>query len=276
MQAKQDIYFGNPYSQGDKWRGGFGQALRDLTCLTQSRSEDCNHCDKKATCFYFLFFAIDIPHPYIIANDLSITSTMQAGKIFTLQIKLIGFACNELDIVVKAFDKLGKLGIGAKRGRYELISVQSTDICLHDFFTSKPKIDTVVLQLDTPLKLKHDNGELCYGDLNFAFFFNLLLKRIINLNNIYGSGREFQKQAVETEKQALIAKAKEIQSKEATRWVDLVRYSSRQLKRHKIGGIIGSIVFTGMLNGFYPYLKIGEVLHAGLHTTSGFGRYRII
>lgn len=276
MQAKEDIYLGDAYSQGDKWRGGFGQALRDIVCYKKWDGDDCSKCDKRGECFYFLFFVIDIPHPYIIANDLSIVSTITAGQTFRLQVKLIGFASNETDRVIHAFKRLGMLGVGTKRGRYELVSAQTLDISLYECFMQDAEKESLVMQLDTPLKLKQERGELCYGRLRFGVFFRLLLKRIINLNNIYGRGRQFEKQAIEAEKQALIAKAKEIESKEATRWIDLMRYSSRQSKRLKIGGIIGSVVFSGKLDDFYPYLKIGEVLHAGLHTTSGFGRYRII
>ncbi|MFQ3574596.1 MAG: CRISPR system precrRNA processing endoribonuclease RAMP protein Cas6, partial [Thermodesulfovibrionales bacterium] len=276
MQAREDIHLGDIYIQGDRWRAAFGKTLRDITCLEKQSASNCNHCHKRGQCFFYLFFLIDIPHPYIIANDLTTTSTVMADKTFGLQVKLIGFASKDTDTVIHAFRRIGARGIGTNRGKYDLISAQILDIPIHEYFKLGNDTTSVVLQLDTPLKLKQGHGGLCYGSLSFETFFRLLLKRIINLNNIYGRGKDFDKHLIMAEKQTLTTKAKEIQSKEATQWIDLMRYSSRQSKRLKIGGIIGSIVFSGMLKDFYPYLKIGEVLHAGLHTTSGFGRYRII
>lgn len=276
MQAQQDLYLGNPYLHGDRWRGGFGQALRDISCHKPISSNDCSQCSKKAECFYTYFFAIDIPHPYIIVNDLSNAAEISDQETFKVIVRLFGFAISETDRVIQAFERLGRLGIGAKRGRFGLISAQTLDINFHKFFMHEMHTRTIVLQLETPLKLKQERKDLYYGNIDFQTFFRLLLKRIINLNNIYGRGKEFDKETIETEKQALINKAKGIHIRQATKWVDLMRYSSRQATRLKIGGVIGSLVFTGALEDFYDFLKIGEVIHAGLHTTSGFGRYRII
>ena len=44
----------------------------------------------------------------------------------------------------------------------------------------------------------------------------------------------------------------------------------------KIGGQLGIIKYYGDLSQFYPFLKIGEIVGVGQHTTSGFGRYSLI
>ncbi|MCX8070787.1 MAG: CRISPR system precrRNA processing endoribonuclease RAMP protein Cas6 [Thermodesulfovibrionales bacterium] len=276
MQARQDIELGNPYSQGDKWRGGFGQSLRQICCLNPFAKSDCNTCLKKAECFYYFFFAIDIPHPYIIETDTSTKSPVVEGQTMTVKIKLIGIASKETEKVILAFKRLEQVGIGAKRGRFELISVHSLDMHIQDLFKQNLHTKSLVLQLETPLKLKQGQGELNYDQFNFENFFRLLLKRIINLNNIYGNGKDFDKQTIQSEKDFLLTRAQDIQTQDAIRWIDLERYSSRQSKRLKIGGIIGAVTLKGDLDELYPFLKIGEVIHAGIHTTSGFGRYRII
>jgi CRISPR/Cas system endoribonuclease Cas6 (RAMP superfamily) len=81
---------------------------------------------------------------------------------------------------------------------------------------------------------------------------------------------------IEPEEQALFTLAGKIETKAYTKWRDFNRFSSRQHKSLKIGGQLGIIRYNGEIARFYPSLKLGEVLGAGQHTTSGFGRYRLM
>jgi CRISPR/Cas system endoribonuclease Cas6 (RAMP superfamily) len=87
---------------------------------------------------------------------------------------------------------------------------------------------------------------------------------------------DFDRDKIETESRRLQSLAESIKTDSYTEWKDYRRFSSRQNKSMKIGGLIGLIKLSGDLSPFYPYLKIGEVIGVGQHTTSGFGRYKLM
>jgi serine/threonine protein kinase len=64
-----------------------------------------------------------------------------------------------------------------------------------------------------------------------------------------------------------------------TRWVDWERFSSRQQVKMKMGGIVGTAAYLAPEEGYYsrfwPWLKLGELLHIGKNTVFGLGKMRI-
>jgi valyl-tRNA synthetase len=60
------------------------------------------------------------------------------------------------------------------------------------------------------------------------------------------------------------------------RWKDWTRYSSRQDRRMKLGGVVGNIVFGRGAHRFINLIRAGEALHLGKSTTFGLGKIKII
>ena len=59
------------------------------------------------------------------------------------------------------------------------------------------------------------------------------------------------------------------------RWRELTRYSNRQEREVRLGGLTGSVRLEGDLTAWLPLIVLGQVVHLGKNTTLGFGHYRI-
>ena len=59
-------------------------------------------------------------------------------------------------------------------------------------------------------------------------------------------------------------------------WKDWTRYSSRQKTTMEMGGIMGEASFRlGANSPLWPYLWLGQWVHAGKGTSMGLGKYSI-
>ena len=72
------------------------------------------------------------------------------------------------------------------------------------------------------------------------------------------------------------AKSVRVVSSHMVEWYDWERYSSKQKKRMKLGGLVGEVDFLGDLGAFMPYIKIGEYLHIGKGGSFGLGKYVVV
>ncbi len=278
LKTMEAIHLGPDEKKGDIWRGGFGEALRRLACFYRWEPTDCISCDKTMNCFYYVYFESCIPHPYVIRPSIDLKRVYAKGDVIHLDIILIGNAIEHVDKFIKTMEELGRIGIGANRGRFRIKEVDIGEpINLNDFLcTDIQPIEELVIEFLTPLKLKEGEKGIIYDKVPFETFFKLLIKRVINLNNLYCNGGNYDKKEIEREKQALLRKAKKIEDKSFTTWKDYKRFSSRQNKSMKIGGQIGMMELKGEIKPFYPFLRLGEIIGVGLNTTSGFGRYRLL
>jgi hypothetical protein len=69
---------------------------------------------------------------------------------------------------------------------------------------------------------------------------------------------------------------RQIQGVHRVQWEDWQRTSTRQGRRHSMGGLVGSSLFQGHFRPeWIELLKAGEILHLGKSTTFGMGRYRL-
>jgi DNA-binding transcriptional regulator of glucitol operon len=267
---------------------------------------DCRECTLKAVCPYPYIFETapfegaqqlrtydDVPRPFVI-DPLGTQGEYRRGESFAFQLTLIGRAIDYLPYFLVSFRDLGEIGIGKKRGRFQVTQVltdsresvyDSDTQMVHNFdnalsfdeiqreavsllATRLNSLKSLTLHLLTPTRITHE-GELT-NNLPFHIFWRRLIGRISALAYFHCS------ESLELDFKGLIEEAKTVETTEtALEWKDWTRYSSRQDQKMQLGGLVGNVTYTGDLAMFMPFVVLGEFLHVGKNATFGLGKYRI-
>lgn len=218
---------------------------------------------------------------------------MAAGETFSFRVVLIGEAIGYLPYFILAVQELGRAGLGARRGQFDLLTVDalplssepkvifhaddgslSSDGCIiqwHDVVAATEKFDPteVTIEFITPGRFRY--GGTCVDQLDFHILARNLLRRIAQLSHFHC------KETLELDFRGMIERATAVRCKASSlHWYDWSRFSTRQRQRMALGGLLGSATFSGTISEFLPFLFLGQIIHAGKGTTFGLGRYRII
>lgn len=292
-----------PY-KGAIFRGVLGQALHRLVCIAPRIR--CGDCAFAAKCLYTAIFesspppgAADArkfsqaPRPFVLNPPLTSRQSFHPGDTLDFDLVLLGPAIEALPYFIYIFQEIGKKGLGREGGRYELVRVETPGpengnppdgqpVIIYEgetIFANRLNIETgpaawpedeavqeVSLELATPLRLKV-KGDLA-TTLTFPLFWENLSRRLGLLASFYGD------HASEPDFTDLTAQSQGIAVKQSRlHWYDWERYSPSKKDLLKLGGLKGTITFTGKLGPFLPYLRLGEQVNVGQGTTFGLGRY---
>lgn len=304
LQAKESIHL--PPYKGSALRGGFGMSFRKTCCVMEN--QDCRVCQLNQSCAYSYIFetpqtdklnvnyqSSNLPHPFVIEPPATDQRIFNPGDEIDFGLVLIGKSLDYLPYFVFAFFQLGQMGLGSGKGKFHLKSVLAIDQPgnapdhpiydgqtqmlnndfsvwnLPDILAASEKISSDSLQLNflTPTRLT-DQNQLA-NQLPFDLLIRSILRRVSLLGRIHcGTSWELPfNEIIETAQ-------KSIQTiREAFHWSDWERYSTRQKQRMKLGGIIGTVTYSGPLAPFIPFILSGEFVHLGKNTTFGLGQYRI-
>ena len=287
-----------PY-KGSTLRGGFGHALRKISCAL--RRQDCPNCLLFETCAHaFLFETSKVlpfearnlrvahrPHPYVIVPPDNDKRAYEAGERFTFKLILFGRANDYLPHTVYAVNAMGESGLGRQSrapGTFALDQVSHEGDLIYEgreLRTDFPRrrlvleqcprqhADRLHLTCRTPLRLKHDNH--LQDSLPFHLLVRAALRRLSTLEAVYGDGEP------DLDYQGLVRRAREVEiEQDDCRWTDLERYSNRQRRGMKFGGLLGTIVFRGNgIDEFLPLLRYCQATHLGKQTSFGLGKIEI-
>lgn len=134
-----------------------------------------------------------------------------------------------------------------------------------------PAPGNIRLHLDTPLRLRHENSYVSADRFRFSDMFRNVMRRVSFLTYFHTD------RPLETDFSGLVRQARSVEiSDKSLRWQDWTRYSTRQQEKLQMGGLVGQ--FAVSLDGhadLWPYLWLGQWVHAGKGVTMGLGRYRI-
>jgi hypothetical protein len=233
-----------------------------------------------------------IPHPFVIEPPLTTRTHFRAGDAFDFNVLLFGRATEYLPYCVYAFDQMGQTGIGkrvnGRRAGFVLKEVRSgpTGEIIYssedqrlqrvnfssELTLSEPPaagIRRITIYLKTPLRVKQENHLTAH--LPFHTLIRAALRRVSSLFTHYGSGEP------DLDYKGLVERAQAVEIVESDlRWLDWERYSNRQETKMLMGGISGSITYSGDLREFLPVLRVCEEVHLGKQTTFGLGKIKIV
>jgi len=301
LRALSDLNL--PAYKGSTLRGGFGQALKRVTCAL--RNQDCRQCLLRERCVYLYLFETpppanaammrlypSAPHPFVIEPPASTQRLVAGGDPLDFGLVLVGRALDYLPYFVYAFVALGELGLGRQRGKFSLEKVEAANgdrwISVYDqehkTLQRSPACLTgetmqnrsrelagrqqLTLDFLTPTRIK--SAEHLVEQPEFHHLIRTLLRRLSSLSYFHCGHKP------DLDFRGLIERSQKIERVSAhLHWHDWERYSSRQKQHMLLGGFLGSVTYSGDFDEFLPLLAWGEVLHVGKAASFGLGQYQI-
>lgn len=278
---------------GSAWRGALGHALKRAVCVT--RLSQCRDCMLYHSCVYPYLYDTPpppgatkmrryqtAPHPFILEPGADGASEYQ------LTFTLVGLANRHLALFIHALSKAAEGPKGVAGNRLRLVAVeQETSAGRGEWhaihrpgkpLAAQPAVcpdtpDVPVacrIELLTPLRVKRDAHHVGPDEFRFADLFGHLLRRVSMLTAFHTDT------PLETDFRSLMDLARQVDAVTNLTWKDLTRYSNRQNAAMRLGGLLGDIELAGIdITPFWPYLWLGQWLHAGSGATMGLGHYRI-
>ncbi len=295
LHLKIDYQADNPIKLPDypasAWRGAFGHALRNSVCL--SGLPQCQGCHLQPSCAYTYLFETPVfefhqrgvntsaPHPYA----LTVQNNLPTANHFSLQISLVGRAASDyLAEVLFALSQTGERGIGSPENRmklqqihylsdngWQVLTPKTAAHSSDSVLTLPPPKPSVRLDFHTPLRLKQDDGLVGYKEVTPLLLFRTLLNRLYHLAEFHNLTPPL---AYPLHLHPVL-RQKSFKDKHL-QWLDLDRFSARQQRKHKIGGLVGYVEMElDDLAELWPALWQGQYLHVGKLAAMGLGHYTL-
>jgi CRISPR/Cas system endoribonuclease Cas6 (RAMP superfamily) len=286
----------NFYS-GSMLRGAFGKALRKLACVTNM--QDCKSCLLYRQCAYPKIFETpvplhaqyknlsQIPNPFVIEPPALGNKVFNKGEVFAFNMVLIGQALDHLPLIILAWQKAFKTGLGATQTPVELLNVifEPLQTVAQIIYSNdkEPQLkpapvftppvlastDQLKLQFLTPLRIQQ-KGQILSNAMLGKDFLMALVRRYYFLQEFHST--DYQP----PDFKALALQAEHIEARSNFQWCEWQRYSNRQQQSMIFGGVLGELELIGELTPFLPLLVSGQWLHVGNKTTFGMGHYQLL
>lgn len=277
-----------PYA-GSTLRGVFGHALRRQICTCGRENDHPPHCPYSHIFTRPHHAGLDNsqqntpPQPYLFEPPADGRTHYPAGASYRFNMVLTGQARLLLPLIVSALQYAFEQGVGTQKGRGMLdrLEVEHNGlwldigsggrIRLHPDSLLLPEAypADLTLHLYTPLRLQQHGKILRSDGLSNGLLLRQAMRRISALAELYWP------QPLQADYPALAQWADSVQGRHELYWHDWQRYSNRQHRPMKLGGVTGRWHLYGVLPEFAALLYIGQWLHLGKETVFGLGGYRI-
>ncbi len=280
---------------GNTFRGAFGHVFRRIAC-----TPDCpgvSACEIREICPYARLFEptgdpngpsglADSPRPFVFRAAHLDGCALSPQTTFHIDVHVFDLREPALAWFTLAFAQLARDGLGPRRGRVDLVSVDALDAAANparrlfdgDRLTLAEPPPPLVLSLDpdpapvtrvrvrflTPTEIKAA-GRLVETP-EFAALFARARDRVSTLCYLYGGG------ALPIDFRAQAARAAAVRTlRSDLNHASVLRRSSRTGQVHPIAGFTGEIDYEGPLAEFLPYLRAAAWTGLGRHTVWGQG-----
>lgn len=283
-----------PEYAGSMLRGAFGHALRRIACVTHQ--QNCTGCSLRYSCGYSYLLETPVPsemtvmrkypaapHPFVIEAPLG-GQRLAPGDVLEFSMVVIGRALRFLPLIVLAWQRVSREGLGARRVPGTLIAYREEGDAQWrepgDFATlsedpiprQKLSAKTVILHFLTPYRSRQDGRLIRPEALRFRDFWSHLQRRAGLLQTFHGSNTAWDWDYIA----ALDIAAQIAWKPNEAHWLDWTRYSSRQDQTMQLGGILGRYEIPAeSLGALWPLLYLGQWLHVGKNASFGLGRYQL-
>jgi hypothetical protein len=287
-----------PAYKGSTLRGVLGRALKQVVCAL--KRQECPTCLLKQECLFPLIFEprlIDgehreepLPHPFVLHPPITTQTHYSKGDPFNFDLLLFGPANQRLAYIIYACDRMGRIGIGKKingsRAEFHLETVLCAGQAIYQakdqrlinllpaenlemkFGGSGANCGTITFHFETPVRIKHQNH--LSGGMPFHVLVRAMLRRVSALLTAYDKGEP------DLDYAGLVQRAQAVQTEASTLvWEDLRRYSHRQDTAMLMGGLKGTITYTGNLAEYLPLIEFCARVNVGKQTTFGLGRFTV-
>lgn len=280
-----------PAYMGSMLRGAMGSSLRRGLCMT--READCLACILGPRCIFPRLFssragegARGLPPPFCLEPPEQQPRPREAGEVFVFGLRLFAHACEFLPFFVQAFRMAGQQGLGSPRRpvRFEIVRISHEGRDIYDAAEGRlestapdllapprpgeagPKVRLRLLLL-TPLRFKA--GNQLAQDLNFFELFRLMLRRVRALWSLEGQPYSLESRGFASLRQ-LAADASVLGGRLG--WHDWSRYSGRQERFMKLGGLLGQVDYACHAAAFADFFRVAGLVHIGKLASFGLGR----
>lgn len=236
-----------------------------------------------------------VPHPYVVdAPGASAFERLDAGASVRIGLTLIGRPATAVEAVLAAFDFAARAGLGRalgrerERGRARLIEARAVwrgndpDVVVFDqhagFRPLAPAVPALPpcparlrVILATPLRVARDGRPLGPKGFPPGALVGNLVRRVSMLCEFFGEASlDADFRALKALWEGLVAREPMLAA------ADQVRWSSRIGQEIDMGGVIGSFVLDmAGVEALFPYLWLGQWVHAGKGAVMGMGAIRL-
>lgn len=279
---------------GPTLRGGFGYALRGVSCALGADS--CKECMLGASCAYGYLFETPIthaggimqkypqaPHPFVFEPSPEGPDRVKEGDRASHGFVVVGEAIRYLPHVFLAIERLGREGLGRDRAAFQIerVSVrggptlydrsqghcfQRAGLIALDVRPGPSAPGRFHLNFQTATRIVVDGRLVACPTLKDLV--KTLCRRVFLLRHFHcgGDGQPVASEFIDA------ARAARCTTRQFA-WNDAQRFSTRQERAVPIGGFVGRMTCEGDLGLLRPLLLAGQYVHVGKNATFGLGKF---
>ncbi len=277
---------GMPVFKGSMLRGLLGTALRRLNCNVPM---PCDKCLFVKNCAYSILFKPELVNrftlitPPFVIHSPDIRRAFKVGDSLEVWLTIFGAYSQYFDYFFNAFNYGMRLGLGRKRIPFRLEAI-TDDVsgewvyrdrevnrdwqpAMGDFSELKPGNQCKMrLHFLSPVFLRRNKQPVVHPEMSSIV--DALVRRVHIVNRSIWKDLHFKIDKGFIDELGVSIVSQDVTYRKSFK-------NSGYGNKVELSGFYGKVDYVGDLGFLYPLLKVGEVLHIGVRTSYGLGKYRV-